>query len=108
MQQWEYKWVPVTREWMKTESGEVRYGTWEMAGTDKTGPKRIDAMNDWGREGWELVIAVPGSTVDTRLGPEAAPHEINSIGYTFVFKRPIPQAIEAAPAPETTEAPEAE
>jgi len=88
MQQWEYKWVPVTREWSKTKSGEVEYGTWQMAGTDKTGPSRIEAMNEWGREGWELVIAIPGSTVET-LATDAQAHETNSIGYTFVFKRPL-------------------
>lgn len=92
--QWEYKWVPVTREWSLSDSGQVSYGTWEMAGTEKTGPRRIEALNEWGREGWELICAIPGSTVETQ-GTEPKAHEINSIGYTFVFKRPV--ADEQAP-----------
>jgi hypothetical protein len=90
---WDYRVVLVNRTGTQEDFGYTwTYTPWQMLGVRPSGDQSLVAgLQELGREGWELVSALPTDVWEEGTRSANASHGIRTISYTLLFKRPLSQ-----------------
>ena len=89
--QWEYKTVIMNRSGTHEDfSSKWTYSPWELYGVGSAGSLSLaPGLQEMGRDGWELVSALPTDVwVEGNKSPGAS-HGHRTISYTLLFKRAL-------------------
>lgn len=91
MTTWDYRVVLVNRTGTQEDfSNTWTYTPWQMLGMGQSGNQSLAAgLQELGREGWELVSALPTDSWEEGTRSANASHGIRTISYTLLFKRPL-------------------
>jgi hypothetical protein len=85
MTKWEYKRLRVERNGERRDTGWT-YGPWKIV--ESTLPW-YEALQGLGREGWELVCALPTDFWSEGAGAGNTSAGVRTIYYELLFKRPV-------------------
>jgi len=91
MTKWEYKSVTANRSGKQDESTYAwTYTPWELFGAERPGAQPMQpALQELGRQGWELVAVMPTDVWTEGTRAPNASHGVRTISSTLLFKRPV-------------------